>query len=74
VFVPPDARGRGIASALVRAIEARAAALGIGRLYLFTTNKVQLYARLGWTSIERREYQGKPIAVMARDLSTAAQT
>jgi GNAT superfamily N-acetyltransferase len=69
VFVAPEVRGRGIASALVSEIERRATRLGTTRLYLFTANKMSLYARLGWRGIERRMYQGKAIEIMAKDLA-----
>jgi GNAT superfamily N-acetyltransferase len=69
VFVAPEARGAGVASALVSEIERRATRIGTTRLYLFTTNKMSLYARLGWRGIERRTYQGKAIEIMAKDLT-----
>ncbi len=68
VFVPPEQRGKGIASALVRAVEDAARRLGYGRLYLFTSTAPDLYAGLGWRALERREYRGEHIQVMDRTL------
>ena len=42
VFVPAERRGKGIASALVEAIEAAARRLGYPTLYLFTTSAARL--------------------------------
>lgn len=68
VFVPPDQRRRGIASALVGAVEAAARRLGYSRLYLFTTSASTLYAGLGWRALERRIYRGEHVQVMDKAL------
>ena len=68
VFVPAEQRGKGIASALVVAIEDAARRLGYPILYLFTTSAARLYARLGWRALERREYRGEHIQVMDKAL------
>jgi len=68
VFVPAEQRGKGIASALVVAIEDAARRLGYPTLYLFTTSAARLYARLGWRALERREYRGEHIQVMDKAL------
>ena len=68
VFVPVEHRGKGIASALVVAIEDAARRLGHPTLYLFTTSAARLYARLGWRALERREYRGEHIQVMDKAL------
>jgi GNAT superfamily N-acetyltransferase len=56
VFVAPEFRRRGIASALVRRVVDEARALDISELYLFTTGpwREKLYADLGWSVIDRR--------------------
>jgi predicted GNAT family acetyltransferase len=54
VFVPAEQRGKGIASAMVAAVEAAARRLGYPMLYLFTTSAARLYAGLGWRALERR--------------------
>jgi predicted N-acetyltransferase YhbS len=68
VFVPAEQRGKGIASALVAAIEDAARRLGYPTLYLFTTSAARLYARLGWRALERRAYRGEHIQVMDKAL------
>jgi GNAT superfamily N-acetyltransferase len=58
VFVAPQFRRRGIASALVRRVMAEARAIGAPQLYLFTTGpwREKLYAGLGWSVIDRPIY------------------
>jgi GNAT superfamily N-acetyltransferase len=68
VFVPAERRGKGIASALVAAIEDAARRLRYPTLYLFTTSAARLYAGLGWRALERREYRGEHIQVMDKAL------
>jgi predicted N-acetyltransferase YhbS len=68
VFVLPTHRKQGIASALVRTVEATARRLGYARLYLFTSTAPDLYAGLGWRPLERRDYRGEHIQVMDRTL------
>jgi len=68
VFVPAEQRGKGIASALVVAIEDAARRLGYPILYLFTTSAARLYGRLGWRALERRDYRGEHIQVMDKAL------
>ncbi|MGQ3301859.1 GNAT family N-acetyltransferase [Reyranella sp.] len=68
VYVPAKHRQRGIASALVSAVEAAARRTGYDRLYLFTTSAAALYERLGWTALERRDYRGEHIQVMEKSL------
>ncbi len=68
VFVPPSRRRQGVASRLVRHVEAEAARLGFRRLYLFTESSAALYAALGWQPREQRVYRGARIQIMERDL------
>ena len=58
VFVPPEFRRRGIASALVCRVVEEAKALDVPHLYLFTTGpwREKLYAGLGWSVIDRPIY------------------
>lgn len=59
MYVAPEARGRGVASALLRELEAEAARLGARRLILETGNKqieaLALYRREGYAEIPRYE-------------------
>jgi predicted N-acetyltransferase YhbS len=68
VYVPPEHRKKGIASALVRAVEDAARRFGYARLYLFTSTAPNLYAGLGWRPLERQDYRGEHIQVMDRTL------
>src|SRR6185295_18749986 len=68
VFVPVEQHGKGIASALVVAIEGAARRLGYPTLYLYTTSAARLYAGLGWRALERRDYRGEHIQVMDKAL------
>lgn len=68
VYVRPEARRRGVAGQLVRAVENHARSLGFARLYLFTASASALYAGLGWRRRETRDYRGETITVMDRDL------
>ena len=68
VFVPPEQRGKGIASALVRTVENVARRFGYASLYLFTASADPLYARLGWRALEQRDYRGERIQVMDKAL------
>lgn len=68
VFVPAEQRGKGIASALVRAVEEAAKRFGYSRLFLFTTSARDLYVGLGWRALEERDYRGEHIQVMDKAL------
>ena len=65
VYVAPEHRGRGVASALVRRVVDEARDSGVSRLYLWTTDQERLYARLGWMPVERMRFEGEDIVVMA---------
>ena len=67
VYVAPQFRRRGIASALVRRVIREAADLEVARLYLFTTGSMReaLYYGLGWTVIDRPMYLGVERVLMA---------
>lgn len=67
VYVTPAARGRGVASALVRHAIGQAAALGVTRLYLYTPDARGLYEKLGWQVIETEHFEGHPVTIMAID-------
>jgi GNAT superfamily N-acetyltransferase len=67
VFVTPQARGQGIAEALVEGVCARARREGVGRLYLHTQDRAEYYAKRGWAPLETFERWGKPQALMVRD-------
>jgi putative acetyltransferase len=68
MFVSPDARGLGIASALLSAVESRAAALEVSTLRLETgvpqAAAIALYEKHGYTHIPQfGQYVGDPTSV-----------
>jgi len=66
VYVPEESRGRGVASALSLHAVSEAARLGHDRLYLFTPRSEALYARIGWSTFDRIDYNGVPLTLMER--------
>lgn len=69
VFVPPEMRGRSIASALSLRAAEEAARLGFETLYLFTPHNESLYARLGWKTFDRTVHNGQPLTLMERPVA-----
>jgi GNAT superfamily N-acetyltransferase len=67
VFVAPEFRRRGGASAIVKRVVREAAELGITQLYLYTTGpwREKLYAGLGWSVRERPIYLGIERVIMS---------
>lgn len=72
VFVPPDHRGKGIGSALVRASIDEARYIGLERIYLLTPDRVSFYTRLGWVELEDAEYRGENVTIMIYKLQELA--
>ena len=68
LFVLPEHRRKGAGALLVRAIEDQARHRGFSRLYLYTTDAVGFYARLGWLILDRTTRKGLDTALMVRDL------
>lgn len=66
VYVAPEYRGRGVGAALCRRVEAEAARLGLGRLYLFTEDREDFYAKMDWKPEERTEYRGQRVVIMSK--------
>lgn len=64
VFVPAEYRRTGVGEALVQSVVGHARQLGIGTLYLFTEDRSEFYARLGWGLVEHENYRGHPVTVM----------
>jgi GNAT superfamily N-acetyltransferase len=73
IFVAPEQRGRGVATAMIERLVEEARRLQLPRLYLWTNAAAGLYAKLGWEEIERLEYCGYNIAVMVRQLAPVAK-
>jgi predicted GNAT family acetyltransferase len=71
VFVEPAFRGRGYATALVRRVEAFAAAASVPTLWLYTATAEPLYARMGWQRAGLEQDRGQEVLLMMRNLSDA---
>ncbi len=68
LFVMPEFRGRGIGSLLIINIVEEARRLRLPRLYLWTPSAESLYARHGWSLLERTAYHHYTISIMDRQL------
>jgi GNAT superfamily N-acetyltransferase len=68
MFVEPQARGRGYATRLIGAVEQLARAASIPTLWLYTDTAERIYANAGWWTVEIVQHNGKPFALMRRDL------
>jgi predicted N-acetyltransferase YhbS len=71
LYVAPEHRRQGIGAALAERVVEEAVLLGIPMLYLFTFDREDYYARLGWQRRDSETCQGHPVVVMTRDLRTA---
>jgi GNAT superfamily N-acetyltransferase len=68
MFVASHVRGRGYAARLVAAVEEEARRASITTLWLYTNTAERIYARVGWRTVETVLHNGKPFALMRRDL------
>ncbi|MEX0741035.1 MAG: GNAT family N-acetyltransferase [Pseudohongiella sp.] len=68
VYVATQHRKKGIGSVLVKQVMQHAQDNGIKRLYLYTPDQAQLYARLGWQIFSEELYNGTPVTIMSIDL------
>ena len=66
VFVLPQHRRRGIASALCRVVEEKAWSLCFDTIYLFTLDHQSLYERLGWHIWEKTDWLGNSVDIMIK--------
>jgi N-acetylglutamate synthase-like GNAT family acetyltransferase len=69
VYVSPPYRSRGVGSALVHRVIKEAQELGVEALYLFTPDREGFYIRLGWSTVERAEYRGYTVSIMALEIT-----
>ena len=67
VYVNEIHRGKGIGSTLVKRVMQHAQENCVKRLYLYTPDQEQMYARLGWQLFSREPYNGTPVTIMAID-------
>jgi GNAT superfamily N-acetyltransferase len=68
LYVAGPWRGRGIGTALVKAVEQKAIALGIRRLYLYTPSAEVFYLRMAWRTREATEYHGTKVTIMEKEM------
>jgi GNAT superfamily N-acetyltransferase len=68
VYVKPEHRFRGIASLLIRAVESAASVAGNETLHLCTHEHETYYAKLGYETIEVRDFRGEKTFIMAKPL------
>ena len=65
VYVLPNFRRQGVATALVSRIIAEARSLGTPTLYLYTVSAERFFSRLGWSVMEHATFHDTPVAVMS---------
>jgi GNAT superfamily N-acetyltransferase len=68
IYVLPEHRRKGVASALVERAMAEASRFGVGRLYLYTRSAVALYETLGWRAFGSEHYEGRDVVLMSVEL------
>ena len=68
LFVVPEHRNQGVATALIERLVHEARRLDVTVLYLWTPSAESLYANLGWNTIERLDYCGYAVSVMKQTL------
>lgn len=68
VFVHPDHRGQGVATALAAEIEKIARQMGYSTLYVFNPVSQGVYERLGWKVERTVQYGGKELAILAKKI------
>jgi len=73
LYVIPEARVRGVGSALVRHAVAKVAEMGIPRLYLYTSITRRFYEKLGWQPIAEDFYEGEHVTIMAIEAKASGQ-
>ena len=75
IYVLPEHRSHGVGTALVQRVLEETIELSVETLYLFTPNREGFFASLSWSVVERTEYRGQQVVIMAlhiMDLHIAA--
>ena len=68
LYVAPPRRGRGLASQLLRGVEAEARSQGYAALHLHTTDQTEFFARRGWRWIEDVTEWNRRVTIMGKGL------
>ncbi len=68
LYVDRPWRRRGIGAQLVRALEQKAASIGITQLYLYTPDAEDFYRRLGWQWRESLPFKQRLVSIMEKQL------
>jgi len=68
VYVSPEMRRQGIASALCSRIRDELIRLNVKTAYLFTPDQEKLYESFGWKTFLREKYHGEQVVIMRLDL------
>ncbi len=68
LYVDPPFRRRGMATTLIRAIEAQARRNGTKRLYLYTVDAERLYRSCGWMVEDRKPSHDATVTLMSKEL------
>lgn len=71
LLVGPEHRGRGVATALVQAIEEEARRLGFAAVYTSTDAAAGIMVRLGWQPVGATDSLRGRITVFRRELQSA---
>ncbi|NED87816.1 GNAT family N-acetyltransferase, partial [Streptomyces sp. SID11233] len=61
VYVPREARGRGLAKALLAAVRARMEEYGVPRVLLVTSSAQELYRSVGYDEVEPGKWMILPL-------------
>jgi len=67
LYVQPSSRGSGIGSALTVQAYESALALGVDRLFLYTSKAKDLYLALDWVIIGSEYYEGEDVTIMCKN-------
>lgn len=64
VYVVKDCRHKGIGRLVVKQIMEHAKESGIDKFYLYTPDREQFYAHMGWKTIEKINYHNTDVTIM----------
>lgn len=73
MYIKEPYRGTGVGAQIVRALEAKAHALGVETMYLSVGSAVGFYERLGWSVLEEQvnSFGVKEVTLMSKRLAPA---